>query len=164
MTGPLALSPLETLLRMSPLACAQALLAALLTGELSAATSLITGSADDVGVGGGPAALPLVLPFLPLPLPRPSLALALVGNGALAFVLNVSSFATNRAAGALTMTVCGNVKQCLTVLLGVLLFGVRVGCTNGVGMIVALAGAAWYSAVEIAGNGQKEKARERGRE
>lgn len=74
---------------------------------------------------------------------------ALLGNGLLAFFLNVSSFSTNKVAGALTMTVCGNIKQCLTVLLGIVLFGVKVGFLNGLGMLIAMGGAAWYSAVEL---------------
>jgi len=131
MTGALALSPLETLLRMSPLAFMQALLCALLSGEL---TNFRKANPD------GPSGM---------------LMLALAGNGLLAFLLNVSSFSTNKVAGALTMTVCGNVKQCLTVLLGIVLFGVKVGFLNGLGMLVALGGAAWYSAVELRAKGQK---------
>lgn len=128
MTGPLALSPLETLLRLSPLAFLQALGCAFLGGEVS---SFMASRAT------------------PGTLPNQTLMLVLAGNGLLAFVLNISSFSTNRIAGALTMTVCGNVKQCLTVLLGIVLFGVKVGPLNGLGMLIALAGAAWYSAVEL---------------
>ena len=131
MTGALALSPLETLLRMSPLAFMQALLCALLSGEL---TNFRKANPD------GPSGM---------------LMLALAGNGLLAFLLNVSSFSTNKVAGALTMTVCGNVKQCLTVLLGIVLCGGKVGFLNGLGMLVALGGAAWYSAVELRAKGQK---------
>jgi hypothetical protein len=54
--------------------------------------------------------------------------------------MNIASFSANKNTGALTMTVCGNVKQCLTVLLGILVFGVKVGWVNGVGMVIALAG------------------------
>ncbi|EPE07384.1 triose-phosphate transporter [Ophiostoma piceae UAMH 11346] len=126
MTGPLALSPVESLLRMSPLACGQALVCALLSGELGRITSGYTAFAVDY-----------------------RMAMALVGNGALAFALNIASFSTNRQTGALTMTVCGNVKQSLTVLLGIALFGVKVGIANGIGMLVALVGAAYYSAVEL---------------
>lgn len=126
MTGPLALSPLESLLRMSPLACAQALICALFSGEISNITSGYTN--------------------IPI---SPRMALALIGNGALAFALNISSFSTNKVAGALTMTVCGNVKQSITVLLGITMFGVQVGMANGLGMLVALIGAAYYSAVEL---------------
>ena len=74
---------------------------------------------------------------------------ALLGNGMIAFLLNVSSFQANKLAGALTMTVCGNVKQCLTILLGIALFGVKVGFLNGIGIVIAVLGAAWYSCVEL---------------
>ncbi|KAK0656203.1 triose-phosphate transporter family-domain-containing protein [Cercophora newfieldiana] len=132
MTGALALSPLETLLRMSPLAFAQAIICAVLSGELS---EFRRNNPD------GPSQMML---------------LALAGNGLLAFLLNVSSFSTNKVAGALTMTVCGNIKQCLTVLLGIALFGVKVGFLNGLGMAVALGGAAWYSMVELRSKGAKK--------
>ncbi|OAA67342.1 hypothetical protein SPI_01918 [Niveomyces insectorum RCEF 264] len=132
MTGPLALSPLESLLRLSPLACIQALVCAFVAGEVSRATDGFTGLAWS-----------------------PRMAWALAGNGALAFALNLASFSTNRQTGALTMTVCGNVKQCLTVLLGITLFGVKVGLANGVGMAIALAGAAWYSTVELSAKARR---------
>ena len=70
-------------------------------------------------------------------------------------MLNISSFSTNKYAGALTITVCANVKQCLTILLGIAAFGVKVGGLNGMGMAVALAGAAWYSVVELDSRGKK---------
>jgi len=126
MTGPLRLSTQETLLRVSPLAFAQALGFAYASGEI------------DRFVASRPPA---------------SLCWALAGNGALAFVLNMASFSANKSAGALTMTVCANVKQCLTVLLGITLFNVRIGVSNGLGIVVATAGAAWYSFVEIRGGG-----------
>jgi hypothetical protein len=70
-------------------------------------------------------------------------------NGILAFALNISSFSTNKNTGALTMTVCGNIKQCLTIFLGISIFGVHVGWYNALGMLCALAGAAWYGIVEL---------------
>ena len=124
MTGHLSLSPQETLLRLSPLAFAQALAFAFANGE----------------VGHFMASYPPA-----------SLLWALVGNGALAFALNMVSFSANKCAGALTMTVCANVKQCLTVFLGTAAFGVRVGPANGLGIAVAMVGAAWYSFVEVCG-------------
>lgn len=77
------------------------------------------------------------------------LMLVLLGNGLLAFALNVISFQSNKLAGALTLTVCGNIKQSLTVLLGVVLFNVQVGALNGLGMAITLVGAALYSKVEL---------------
>lgn len=126
MTGNLKLSALEILLRMSPLAALQSLFYASLTGELRAFTNFVNNGHLTTYV-----------------------LLAVFGNGLLAFLLNVSSFQTNKLAGALTISVCGNVKQCLTILLGIVLFNVRVGPTNGCGMLVALLGAAWYSVVEL---------------
>lgn len=46
-------------------------------------------------------------------------------------------------------------KQCLTVLLGIAVFGVKMGMSNGLGMAVALGGAAWYSVVELHSRGRK---------
>lgn len=111
---------------MAPLAAVQSLIYAYFTGELDR-------FADFVNNGDL----------------TPHLTMALLGNGFLAFLLNITSFQTNKLAGALTLTVCANVKQCLTILLGVLIFNVQVNMLNGVGMLIALVGAAWYSKVEI---------------
>ncbi|GAB7350887.1 hypothetical protein MBLNU459_g1403t1 [Dothideomycetes sp. NU459] len=126
LTGNLKLPALELLMRMSPLAAIQSIFYAYLTGEFD---HFITFVREDHMT--------------------PSLGLILLGNGILAFVLNVTSFQTNKLAGALTLSVCGNLKQCLTILLGVLLFNVHVGLLNGAGMLVTLGGAAWYSKVEL---------------
>jgi hypothetical protein len=126
MTGSLSLPPLEFLLRMSPLAAIQSLLYAYFTGE-----------------GGR------FLAFVADGALTKSRMLALLSNSVIAFLLNISSFHTNKIAGALTMTVCGNLKQVLTVLLGIVVFDVKVGAWNGLGMVVALAGAAYYSKVEL---------------
>jgi hypothetical protein len=140
MTGPLSLSPLEFLFRMSPLAFIQSLLYSFLTGELSAfSLTAATPSKFDLAY--------------PPSVNRSILVLAV--NGFLAFLFNISSFETNKNAGALTMTVCGNVKQCLTILLGIVVFGVRVGASNALGMVCALVGAAWYGVVELGGRGKR---------
>ena len=47
-------------------------------------------------------------------------------------------------------------KQCLTILLGVMVFNVHVGVLNGCGMVIALVGAAIYSKVELDSKGKKE--------
>ncbi|KAH7370863.1 triose-phosphate transporter family-domain-containing protein [Rhexocercosporidium sp. MPI-PUGE-AT-0058] len=75
--------------------------------------------------------------------------IALVTNGSIAFLLNFSSFQTNRATGALTMSVCGNLKQILTVLLGIIIFNVKIRAANGLGMAIAILGGAYYSKVEL---------------
>ncbi|KAF1986572.1 TPT-domain-containing protein [Aulographum hederae CBS 113979] len=134
MTGSLALPALEVLLRMSPLAMLQSLLYAALTGEASKfASAYQAGEFTRWTV------------------------ISLMGNGTLAFFLNVSSFQTNKLAGALTIAVCGNVKQCLTIILGIVLFHVQVGVWNGFGMLVALGGAAWYSKVELSSKMKKQQ-------
>ena len=133
MTGKLALPALEILLRMSPLAALQSLLYAIATGEAGAFRAWV---AEDHFTS--------------------SYAIALLGNGLLAFALNVSSFYTNKMAGALTITVCANLKQCLTVLLGIILFDVHVSFWNGMGMLVTLIGAAIYSKVELDSKGKKQ--------
>ncbi|KAH9818198.1 UDP-galactose transporter 1 [Teratosphaeria destructans] len=135
MTGNLALSALEVLFRMSPLAAMQCLLYAAAGGEFEALRSAV-----DDGT--------FKLPFL----------LALGMNALMAFSLNVVSFQTNKVAGALTVSVCGNLKQSLTILLGIMLFDVRVTALNGIGTIITLAGAAYYSSVELATKKTRERA------
>ncbi|KAF4440815.1 hypothetical protein F53441_12179 [Fusarium austroafricanum] len=135
MTGSLALPPIEFLLRMSPLAALQALACATATGEVSGFHKLIT---------SGDVSLP------------PAFA-SLFGNGFLALLLNISSFNTNKLAGALTMTVCGNLKQCLTVALGIFLFDVTVDLLNGAGMAVTMLGAAIYSKAELDNKARKSQ-------
>jgi drug/metabolite transporter (DMT)-like permease len=126
MTGSLALPALEILLRMTPLAAVQSLLYAYLTGEHSR-----------------------FMVFVAEGHMTRSRALALLSNSLIAFFLNISSFHTNKVAGALTITVCANLKQVLTVLLGIVLFDVKVGSWNGLGMLITFIGAACYSRVEL---------------
>jgi len=132
MTGSLKLPALEILLRMSPLAALQSILYAHLAGETAGLRATVAAG----GISNG-------------------MWLALLGNGFIAFVLNISSFQTNKLAGALTITVAANLKQTLTILLGIVLFNVRVGMLNGVGMVITLIGAAWYSKVELDSKGRK---------
>lgn len=127
MTGPLDLSAMELLLRMSPLAAIQCMAYAALTGELSALRRFTQ-------LDGG-------LTW--------SLSIALLLNACVAFALNVVSFQTNKLVGALAVTVCGNVKQALTILLGIVVFSVPIGVTNATGMFVTMMGAAWFSKVEL---------------
>ena len=126
MTGTLALPALEILLRMSPLAAVQSLLYSISTGE--AENFLVYVNAGHL---------------------TPSNIVALAGNGTLAFLLSVASLHTNKLAGALTMTVCANLKQCMTVLVGIAVFHTRVGLLNGYGMLITLIGAGIYSKVEL---------------
>lgn len=126
MTGSLALSALEVLLRMSPLATVQCVVFAFMTGEVKAAhLAYIEGSLSR-GFG-----------------------FALLVNGLIAFLLNIVSLQANKMAGALTMTVAGNIKQALTILLGIIVFNLHTGLLNAAGIAVTVFGAAWYSKVEL---------------
>ena len=129
MTGSLALPSIELLLRMSPLAALQSLIYATFSGELSA-------FAKNMAEREPGSTLTTVL--------------FLLGNGMLAFLLNVSSFQTNKVAGALAISVCGNLKQVLTVVLGIFTFGdFAVDAWNGCGMFLAMAGCVLYSKAEL---------------
>jgi hypothetical protein len=83
--------------------------------------------------------------------------MGVVGNGVLAFLLNVASFTANKMTGALTMTVAGNVKQCLSVVVGIWVFRLEVGWVHGVGILVALVGGVWYARIEV---GEKTRRKE----
>ena len=126
MTGSLALTPLELLTRMSPLAAVQCLFYAAMNGEISQVVAVA--KSGDIST---------------------SFVIAVVGNASVAFFLNNVSFQTNKLAGALTMSICGNVKQCLTIALGIALFDVRLTPLNEIGILVAGVGAAWYSRSEL---------------
>jgi hypothetical protein len=134
MTGPLSLPSIELLMRMSPLAAIQSLIYAAMSGEVSAFANR---------VASGPQPNQVDVTTLPS-------ILSLIGNGLLAFCLNISSFQTNKLAGALTMSVCGNLKQVLTVALGILAFGdFKVDVWNCMGVVVTMVGAALYSKAEL---------------
>lgn len=126
MTGSLKLSAMEVLFRMSPLAAIQCLLYAAGSGEMS---RFRVSSSEGVFTTG--------------------LVVFIISNAAMAFGLNLVSFQTNKVAGALTISVTGNVKQCLTIVLGIVLFNVKIAFLNGAGIFIAVLGAAYYSKVEL---------------
>jgi hypothetical protein len=135
MTGSLALSFWEILLRMSPLAFVQSIIYAFFTGELAAFNAFLRTElfAENSPTRTTPLGFMCVM----------------LGNGFLAFALNVSSFSTNKVAGALTMTVCANIKQCLTIILGIMLFNVHLNMLNMWGILITVAGGVVYSMVEL---------------
>jgi len=120
-TGSLKLSPLELLYRMSPLAFVQTMIYAYFTGEIAAVHKFA-----DENIGRRE-------------------VMILIGNGALAFALNVISFTANKKTGALTMTVAANIKQILTIILSIIFWDLAVGWLNGLGILLTLAGGAWYA-------------------
>ncbi|KAL0084063.1 triose-phosphate transporter family-domain-containing protein [Phycomyces blakesleeanus] len=123
--GRLKLHPLDLLLRMSPLAFVQTLTYAYITGELA-----------------------LVINFCRTSFSW-SLFFALLINGVIAFFLNVVSFTANKKTSALTMTVAGNVKQVLSIVLAVMIFKLHITATNFAGILLTLAGGGWYTQVEM---------------
>lgn len=70
-------------------------------------------------------------------------------NGLLAFIQNLSSFHTNKIAGALTLTICANMKQALSTLLALRIFHTKLDCFGIIGMAVVLICGALHSFSEI---------------
>lgn len=126
MTGSRRLGASEMLLRMSPFAAAQALGYAVASGEFAQFSGWAASTDLEWTVKG-----------------------MLLANGLIAFMLNVSSLHTNRVAGVVSLSVAGNLKQCLTIALGIVLFNVHISWMNATGMAMVLAGAAWYSKAEL---------------
>jgi hypothetical protein len=100
--GRLKLHPLDLLNRMSGLAFCQCVIFSHLSGELARVREFGGTQMDNAKL------------------------LGLLGNGTIAFLLNVVSFSANKKTSALSMTVAANMKQVLTILLvrgsGVCLF------------------------------------------
>lgn len=118
--GRLKLNPLDLLFRMSPLAFIQCIFYAYVTGELDRVSEFAT---DNITI---------------------NLASGLFLNGVIAFALNIVSFTANKKTSALTMTVAGNVKQVLSIVLSVIIFDYAITSTNSFGIILTLIGGAWY--------------------
>lgn len=118
--GRLKLNPLDLLFRMSPLAFIQCIFYAYVTGELDRVSEFAT---DNMTI---------------------NLASGLFLNGVIAFALNIVSFTANKKTSALTMTVAGNVKQVLSIVLSVIIFDYAITSTNSFGIILTLIGGAWY--------------------
>lgn len=128
MVGPLKLHPLEVIWRMSLPSVIQCLLYGGFFGELQQLGDF----------------------FYPLP-DRDFAGFNRSGtgklffNGLLAMWLNWVSFTANKQTSALSMTVAGNVKQALSIILAIYIFNTRVSRLNLAGILVALIGGAWYS-------------------
>ena len=154
-TSGLHLSAMELLCRLSPLAAMQSFAAAYMAGEVR----IIHDIASDRNNW------------------RFGVICGLILNAGLAFGLNITSFTSNKKAGALTMTVAANVKQTMTVLIGIVCWHFQVGWVNAsgksspktlviifsltkadriylssLGILITLAGSAWYAAVEMKGH------------
>lgn len=121
---------LELLEVMSPLACVQCLLASQFSGELQQAYLHFAEGTVEGHFNW-------------------SLLLLLIGNGFVAFLLNIISFKTNKVAGPLTMTIVANLKQVVTILLAFQVFHLQIQRINLLGVLIALFGTAWYGTMEM---------------
>ncbi|KAF9809013.1 hypothetical protein IEO21_07638 [Rhodonia placenta] len=135
----LSLHPLDLLSRTSPFACALCIVYAYGSGELLQAR-------DSLAFGSTSGWFKLAV---------------LLGNGAIAFGLNVVSLSANKRVGALNMTVAANVKQALTILCAVSLFHLTITPLNALGICITLAGGAWYAWVEYIGKMERKREQSR---
>ncbi|EIN14509.1 TPT-domain-containing protein [Punctularia strigosozonata HHB-11173 SS5] len=117
----LGLHPYDLLARMSPLALVQCLCYAHYSGELIHV-------AENASYGT---------------------VIILLANGIIAFALNVVSFTANKKTSALSMTVAANVKQVLTIMLAVFIFGLSISPLNIIGIAVTLLGGACYAWAQL---------------
>lgn len=117
--GALGLSSLDLLRYLCPLAILELLLLAFITGEFTK----LSGNAD----------LSQMMIF------------HLVSLGVVAFGLNFVSFRSAALLNPLTLNIAGNVKQILTSLLSIYLFGGSLTLVLLVGIIVTAIGAFWYT-------------------
>lgn len=135
MTGSLALPSLELIYRMSIYAAIQTIIIGLYAGELSnleRSTFWRTDASDE--------SAPLITSTLA----------SLLGNGILALLLNISSFQANKVAGSLAITVWGNVRQTLTLILGILFMGdFNLNLQTGARIVLVVVGCAFYSKTEL---------------
>jgi drug/metabolite transporter (DMT)-like permease len=73
----------------------------------------------------------------------------LLVNSIFAFLLNVSNFYTNQKTSALTVTVIGNIKHIVTIVLSIIIFGTPLTLLNITGTAITVIGAFIYSLVEL---------------
>lgn len=69
-------------------------------------------------------------------------------NAFMAFFLNVCNFFFTKLTSALTVTIVGNVKHVVTILLSIIIFRNKVSLLNAVGITTTVIGAGLYSVVE----------------
>jgi uncharacterized protein involved in cysteine biosynthesis len=74
-----------------------------------------------------------------------SVTIPLLLNSILAFCLNWVSFTSIKLTSALTMTIVGNVKQILTIILSLWIYPAILSSTNILGIVITLFGGIAYS-------------------
>jgi len=70
---------------------------------------------------------------------------ALLVNGVTAFLLNFSNFMFTKHTSALTVTIAGNVKNTLTIVISIFIFSTPLTLLNAIGSVIAISGAIIYS-------------------
>lgn len=129
LTGPLKLHPFDLLGHMAPLAFIQCLMMSMATGEVNA----IAARWDEE-----------LNPFV-----HPHPFLVVMMSAFLSFTFNVSSFQTNKVTSPLTLCIAGNVKQVLMIIIATAVFSTPITPLNASGIVVVLAGSAWYSYISV---------------
>lgn len=70
-------------------------------------------------------------------------------TGLMSFSLNLSSFFANQKTSALTLTVCGNVKQAMVIALSLYLNNDYITAQKAFGILIVIAGGCLYSYISI---------------
>ncbi|CAB9522651.1 solute carrier family 35 member (Partial), partial [Seminavis robusta] len=148
MTGPTKLHPVDLLGHMAPLALVQCLVLSLMTGEVSSIFARVNAAYADVSDVG----------WFEFYYP----AIVVLTSGVFSFSLNICSLQANKVTSPLTLCITANVKQVLMIILSTIIFGVVIEPLNGCGIVVVLAGSAYYSYVsvmeKVTGGGMDSKA------
>ena len=134
LVGPLKLHPLDLLWRMSLLSFFQCLFISKWTGELEKYSLFIQDLGEEELLPGEHSFQYFGL-FGRVSPNQSALYFALLCNGILAFAINYVSFSANKKTSALSMTVAGNVKQALSIILSVWIFKYIISMTNGLGNV-----------------------------
>eukprot|EP00537_Pseudo-nitzschia_pungens_P005109 CAMPEP_0172368582 /NCGR_PEP_ID=MMETSP1060-20121228/28047_1 /TAXON_ID=37318 /ORGANISM="Pseudo-nitzschia pungens, Strain cf. cingulata" /LENGTH=331 /DNA_ID=CAMNT_0013093223 /DNA_START=222 /DNA_END=1217 /DNA_ORIENTATION=+ len=126
LSGPLNLHPVDLLCHLAPLAMIQCISISFATGEVYSI---------------------LQRPELYLTDIRPMAVVLL--SGIFSFSLNITSLMANKLTSPLTLTIAGNVKQVLMIVLSTIMFSTTITPMNGIGIIVVLIGSTIYSVISI---------------
>jgi len=135
LTGPLKLHPVDLLCHLAPIAMIQCLSISIATGEVFAI---------------------LKRPELYFTDARP-MAMVLL-SGICSFSLNITSLMTNKLTSPLTLTIAGNVKQVMMIVISTIIFSTPILPLNGIGIVIVLIGSTIYSCVSLKENNEKAEA------
>jgi len=126
MTGSLKLHPVDLLCRLAPLAMMQCISISFVTGEVNAI--LKQSKSSLLGV---------------------ETMMVVLLSGMFSFLLNITSLMTNKLTSPLTLTIAGNVKQVMMIVISTIIFSTPISPLNGIGIVVVLIGSSIYSFVSL---------------